>query len=212
MKLRGLFIILEGTEGAGKSTLLEALSSRLTEEQKSHILTREPGGSPLAEKIRRVILEESMNPWTELFLYEAARAQHLHETILPALHSGKIVLCDRFTDSSLAYQAHARGLSWKKVHQVNEIAIQGLKADLKVLLDIDPERGLQRANDRNRFEAEGLAFQKKVREGYLKAIREKPKNWLRLKVSKHSPEKLADKILEEIKERHSGRYSKIGKA
>src|SRR4051812_45636437 len=105
-----MFVTFEGTEGAGKSTLLRAIARLLKKNKRPFILTREPGGNKVAEKIRKLILGDAMDPWTELFLYEASRAEHVAATIRPALKQGKIVLCDRFADSSLAYQAHARGL------------------------------------------------------------------------------------------------------
>jgi dTMP kinase len=192
---RGLFISFEGTEGSGKSTLVKTLSQQLKELGFSVICTREPGGSPSAEKIRSFLLQQTMEPWTELFLIQAARAEHMAKTILPALRQGQIVLCDRFTDSTLAYQAQARGLPWKQVQWVNRIASQGVQPHLVVFLDIDPKIGLLRAKDRNRFEAEGVEFQKQVRTGFLKARRERPKNWLTLKVEKSSPQQLAQCIL-----------------
>src|SRR4051794_21042564 len=120
-----MFVTFEGTEGAGKSTLIRALARLLEKDGEAVVVTREPGGNPVAEKIREVILSEGMDPWAELFLYEAARAEHLAKVIRPALASGKIVLCDRYADSSLAYQAHARGLPWKAVKSLNRIATQG---------------------------------------------------------------------------------------
>jgi dTMP kinase len=195
-KKQGAFLItFEGTEGAGKSTLIRALKGLLTAHGLDCEITREPGGSQVAEQIRKVILENPMDPWTELFLYEASRAEHLAKTIRPALAAGKIVLCDRFTDSSLAYQGHARGLPWKEVHKLNRIATQGLKPDLTVLLDIDPAVGLSRASEKNRFEDEGLAFQKKVRQGFLKARNEEKSRWLVLKPA--PPDELANRVYEE---------------
>jgi dTMP kinase len=160
--------------------------------------TREPGGNPLAEKIRNLILANSMNPWTELFLYEAARAEHLAQTILPSLKRGEIVLCDRFTDSTLAYQSHARGLPWKQVKILNRIATAGFQPRLTVFLDIDPEVGLRRAQDPNRFEAEGLEFQQKVRKGFLKARAERPTKWLTLRSDKFTPPQLAEKVVQHL--------------
>lgn len=198
-KQRAFLLTFEGTEGAGKSTLIRELRGLMTSQGLECETTREPGGSQVAEQIRKVILENPMAPWTELFLYEASRAEHLAKTIRPALAAGKIVLCDRFTDSSLAYQAHARGLPWKDVELLNRIATQGLKPDLTVFLDIDPAVGLGRASDKNRFEAEGLAFQKKVRAGFQRARRADPKRWLVLKPA--APDLLARKVLEEYQKR-----------
>jgi len=147
-----------------------------------------------------------MDPWTELFLYEAARAEHLAQTIHPALEKGEIVLCDRFTDSTLAYQAHARGLPWKKVELLNQLATQGIQPDFVVFLDIDPETGLSRAKDPNRFEKEGVEFQKKVRSGFLKARLENSKKatkkkpqWITLKVERYTPDQLTQILIQRIK-------------
>jgi dTMP kinase len=204
----GLFITFEGTEGAGKSTLIKTLATALRErfarlDRPIPItLTREPGGNSVAERIREVILSEAMDPWCELFLYEAARAEHLATTVRPALARGELVLCDRFTGSTLAYQAHARGLDWKRVKLLNRLATQGLSPDLNVLLDIDPARGLARANDPNRFEGEGLAFQSRVRQGFLKARREEPNRWWVLKAEGRNgsipPEDLAERVIREL--------------
>ena len=197
-KHRGLLITFEGTEGAGKSTLIREVSSELQSLgliPGQIVLTREPGGTELAEKIRRLILDESMDPWTELFLYEAARAEHLAKTLLPALERGAVVLCDRFTDSSLAYQAHARGLPWKQVKALNHVATRGLNPDLSVFLDVDPALGLSRAREQTRFEKEGVPFQTKVRAGFLKSCREEPGRWLILKRSDRTPEELSKQVL-----------------
>jgi len=193
-KSKGIFVTFEGTEGAGKSTLIRALAAKLEREGIPCMQTREPGGSPVAEKIRAVILAEPMNPWTELFLYEAARAEHLAISVRPALASGRVVLCDRYTDSSLAYQAHARGLPWSEVARLNRIATRGLKPQLTVFLDIDPARGLDRASDKNRFEDEGVEFQKKVRQGYLKARKANPGRWQIVHADSGTPEQLAEKV------------------
>jgi dTMP kinase len=198
-------VALIGPNGAGKSTLIRELAVRL-EPHTPVTRTREPGGSPVAERIRSILLEEPMDPWAELFLYEAARAEHLARTVRPALQAGHVVLCDRYADSSLAYQAHARGLPWKDVKQLNRTATRGLTPDLTVLLDIDPARGLERASDHNRFEAEGVAFQKKVRLGFLKSRRESPRRWLLLRVEGRSPQDLADAVYREALKRFGKRW------
>lgn len=195
---RGIFITFEGTEGAGKSTLIQNLIRRFTSKGLESIATREPGGTELAEKIRALILNNDMQPLTELFLYEAARVEHLAHSIIPALQAKKIVLCDRFVDSTLAYQSSARGLPWETVHLANQIAIEKNIPHLKVLLDIDPAQGLSRATDPNRFEKAGVEFQKKVRRGYLRAIRSEPKKWLHILVRQQTPSELADLVFEEI--------------
>jgi dTMP kinase len=203
MPSRGVFITFEGTEGAGKSTLIRGVAARLNQSLGSGrvVITREPGGVPTAEKIREIILNEEMNPWTELFLYEAARAEHLSEVIEPALAKGKIVLCDRFTDSTLAYQAQARGLPWKAVRELNHWATDGLSPALTVWLDIDPAQGLARAREHNRFEKAGVKFQARVRSGYAKAMKDSPKRWLKLNAGRMSPEELIDATSAEIARR-----------
>jgi dTMP kinase len=211
-----MLITFEGTEGAGKSTLIQAVAGLLEKNGYRVTTTREPGGSPIAEKIRSIILHQEMNPWTELFLYEASRSEHLHQTILPALHQGHIVLCDRFTDSSLAYQGMARKLDWKIVGVLNRIATQGLKPELTVFVDIDPKTGLGYAKDPNRFEAEGVAFQTEVRKGFLKAIREDPKRFFKIKARSGSPEKMAAAVFTHmqtklLKKKVSKKTSKIKK-
>jgi dTMP kinase len=214
-KKRGLFVTFEGTEGAGKSTLIREVARQLVHlgfEGSDIVITREPGGTPVAEQIRKTLLEQSMSPWTELFLYEAARAEHLSVTILPALAKGKVVLCDRFADSSLAYQAHARGLSWKLVKQLNAIATEGLTPDCTVLIDIDPAIGLARAQDQNRFEKEGLGFQKKVRAGFLKAKAENPKRWIVIKPGAKTPETLARELVQKLHQKFKAGFARQLKA
>lgn len=203
-KSQGLFITFEGTEGSGKSTLIRTLAEAIQKAYPSAPLivqTREPGGSTVAEKIRTLILNENMDPWTELFLYEAARAEHLSVTLLPALEKGAIVLCDRFTDSTLAYQSAARGLPWDKIKKLNLLATQGLKPNLTVFLDIDPAEGLIRASEKNRFEEEGIRFQAKVRKGFLKSIKEEPKRWFVVPRSQATSEENAQRVLKELKKR-----------
>jgi dTMP kinase len=194
-RLSGTLITFEGTEGAGKSTLIAALGETLESLGLAVAITREPGGTQVAEKIRELILREKMDAWTELFLYEAARAEHLANRILPALGEGKIVLCDRFTDSSLAYQGAARGLDWKTVREINRIATRGLVPRATVFVDIDPAKGLRDAKNPNRFEAEGIAFQTQVRKGFLRAIREEPKRFVKVRARSGSPEEMARALL-----------------
>jgi dTMP kinase len=198
---RPLFITLEGTEGSGKSSFITALKIALENQGISCVATREPGGAEVAEKIRAILLHESMHPLTELFLYEAARAEHLHTVIVPALKSGSWVICDRFTDSTLAYQGTARGIDRKLIRKLNAIATSHLEPDATLFLDIDPEAGLKSAQDPNRFEREGVQFQKKVRSGFLKTIAEEPKRFIRLKAKQASPEKMAELFLKALEKK-----------
>lgn len=173
MSTRGRFITLEGGEGAGKSTQARFVRDWLTEYGREVVLTREPGGSPLAEAIRGVVLgdwAEGVTPSTEVLLMFAARAAHWHTTIAPALAAGRDVVCDRFVDSSYAYQGAGKGVDATGLQALEQLAIDGAQPDLTLLLDIDPEEGLRRAQargDENRFEQETLAFMHKVREGFL---------------------------------------------
>jgi dTMP kinase len=201
---KGTLITFEGTEGAGKSTLIAALVNLLRRRGLETVATREPGGSAVAEKIRRLILKEAMDPWTEAFLYEAARAEHLQKTIAPALARGAVVLCDRFTDSTLAYQGAARGLAWKTLRTLNKIATDGVVPKLTVFVDIDPARGLRDAENPNRFEAEGVAFQAKVRKGFLRAIREEPKRFVIVRARSGTPKAMAEELLVKIGRRVPG--------
>ncbi|MFC0014590.1 MULTISPECIES: dTMP kinase [Allobacillus] len=172
--MSGLFITFEGVEGAGKTTALSYIHNQLTEAGYQVIQTREPGGIEIAEKIRDVILNPehtAMEARTEALLYAAARRQHLVERVLPALEAGKIVLCDRFIDSSLAYQGYARGLGIDEVYEMNRFAIEDAMPDLTVLFRIDPVKGLERiaANkdrEQNRLDLEKIDFHQKVFDAY----------------------------------------------
>jgi dTMP kinase len=175
----GKFITFEGPEGSGKTTIIQMLEQSLIKIGYSVLLTREPGGIKIAEEIRHVILNPEnteMDPRTEALLYAAARRQHLTERVIPALSEGQIILCDRFLDSSLAYQGFARGLGIKEVYQINQFAINGTMPHLTFYLDIDPEIGLKRINQNqereiNRLDLEKLDFHYKVREGYLTLLK-----------------------------------------
>ncbi|MEZ0575274.1 dTMP kinase [Halodesulfovibrio aestuarii] len=175
-----MFISLEGMEGSGKSTVLKKLHKWLESEGYDVVLTREPGGSELGKTLRALLLDAENTDITseaELFLYLADRAQHVSQVIKPALESGKVVLCDRYADSTVVYQGYGRGLDPNLLHSFNEVATTGLWPDLTLLFDVEPEIGLRRALSRNiekglsraegRFEAEAMEFHTRVREGYL---------------------------------------------
>ena len=170
---RGIFITLEGIEGSGKSTQAARLRDHLVARGFDVVVTREPGGSPIGEQIRRILLDPSnkkMVPLAELFLYEASRTQHVAEIIAPALKAGKCVICDRFFDASTAYQGAARGLDTAAVGRLNLLATGGIKPDLTLVLDLPADVGLKRlGRSLDRLESEGLAFHRRVREGYLEA-------------------------------------------
>jgi len=179
---RGCFITFEGGEGAGKTTVIERLAGELTAAGHQVMVTREPGGVDIAEQIRSVILDMKntrMDGRTEALLYAAARRQHLVEKVIPALEAGSVVLCDRFLDSSLAYQGYARGLGMDEVYTVNRFAIDDMMPELTIYLDVSPEVGLSRISsnkdrERNRLDAEKLSFHQTVREGYRKLLEQYP--------------------------------------
>ena len=194
-----MLITFEGTEGCGKSTLIHHLSLKLKELGIPHLVTREPGGSQVAENIRGMILHQEMQPLTELFLYEAARAEHFETTIAPALQKKQWVLCDRFIDSTLAYQGFARGLDLALIERLNRMATHGKKPDLTFFLDLPVEKGLARAQDPNKFEKAGIEFQKKVRKGFLFCIRQNQKRFKVLKVERLNPDQVCSAALKALK-------------
>lgn len=188
---KGVFITLEGGEGSGKSTLIEQIRQYWAHLGNDLVITREPGGVHLAEQIRELILnpEHEMDGITEALLYAAARRQHLTEKIIPALENGAVVICDRYIDSSLAYQGHARGLGIDTVYQLNRIAIEGILPVLTLFLDVPPEEGLIRiqANherEKNRLDMETLDFHRKVREGYTMLLEQFPDRIVRIDANK----------------------------
>jgi len=182
MIMDGFFITLEGPEGAGKTTIVNMLVEHFSMAGKKVLSTREPGGIHIAEKIREIILNPEhteMDGKTEALLYAAARRQHLVEKVIPALGKGYIVLCDRFIDSSLAYQGYARGLGIDQVWKINEFAIDGLMPNITIYFDIDPKIGLERINktderEINRLDLEQLDFHECVKEGYYQIIEKFP--------------------------------------
>jgi len=173
------FITFEGIEGSGKSTQIRRLLEWLRERRVETRMTREPGGTVMGEKVRGILLDPTMKgliPRAELLLYAAARVQHIEEVIQPAIGEGKVVLCDRFTDATVAYQGYGRGIPLGEIKVINSLVTVDLKPDLTILLDLPVEVGLKRARDRNsadasiaasRFEDEDMAFHGRVRSGYL---------------------------------------------
>lgn len=181
----GIFISLEGVDGSGKTTQLKSLRRALESKGYTVVVAREPGGTRLGRRIREILLDvanQDIRPIPELLLYFASRAQNIAEVITPALRAGKIVLADRFTDATVAYQGYGRDLGVETVRAIERVACSGVQPDLTLLLDVDPEIGVGRALERNktqtdnesRMEKEGLAFFKKVRAGYLALAREQP--------------------------------------
>ncbi|HEV3202157.1 MAG TPA: dTMP kinase [Bryobacteraceae bacterium] len=177
MKQRGWFITFEGMDGSGKTTQMHRLATRLRNLGRTVLETTEPGGPPIAMKIRRILLDsanEELSPTAEILLYFASRAQNVGQWILPALGRGEVVLCDRFTDSSLAYQGYGRGLGAETVEALDRIACRGLKPDLTLLVDVDAEASLARARARNaaephcetRMDDQSIEFHRKVYDAY----------------------------------------------
>ena len=185
MKRKGVFVTIEGPEGSGKTTIARMLEQRLQKMKIPVRFTIEPGDSAITAKIREILLEpkrEILSPLTELFLFEADRAQHVSSIIRPALQKGKLVLCVRFDDSTTAYQGYGRGLDVAMIKKLNRIATGGLKPDLTILIDIDPRLGLKRAKRSSgrldRMERERKTFHKKIREGYLKLAKQEPRRFV----------------------------------
>ena len=200
-----MFITIEGPEGSGKTTAVNSAVKKLEELGYQIVRTREPGGTPIAEQIRNVILDKAntkMDPRTEALLYAASRRQHLVEKVWPALKEGKIVICDRFLDSSLAYQGGARHLGIDNVLNVNLFATENTYPDLTLLFDIEPELGLQRiaenaSREVNRLDLEKLEFHKEVRNSFLELARRYPERYVIIDASL-SMEEVADNTLKSI--------------
>lgn len=207
----GYLISFEGPDGSGKSSVLQSIARELESQGREVVITREPGGVPIAEKIRQVILDpenKGLDEKTELLLFVAARRQHLTERVLPALSQGKVVLMDRFIDSSIAYQGYGRGLSIFDINWLNDYATDGLKPDLTLYFDLDVEIGLERiakSQDRvaDRLDQEDLDWHKRVREGYLSIVSEDPERFVQIDASQSKEEVLAaslDVLHEKLKE------------
>ena len=203
------FIVFEGLDGSGKSTLMKGLSDYLTKKGIPVTRTREPGGTPIGEKVRRILLdnskpEDTPSPWTELLLYEACRRQNVEQVIKPALQKKNWVLCDRYWASTSAFQAGGRGLDEKKISQLNQWAIDGLNPDLWVYLDLSLKEAQRRWEDRtsfsplDRFEMEGLSFHQKVLDFYKKINKDDSYGpWIILQASQ-SKEQLLESLVKEL--------------
>ncbi len=203
--MKGRFITFEGIEGSGKSTQIVLLANYLMAHNRSVTLTREPGGTAIGDQVRKILLDPANNelvPGAELLLYAAGRAQHLEELIRPELKAGKIVLCDRFSDATLAYQGYGRGLDMEIIRAIDRIVTHGMRPDLTILLDVDAAAGLARARGRNssrgleaeaRFENEELAFHERVRHGYLALAGQEPDRFRTVDAS-FTPDEIQNRI------------------
>ena len=203
-----LFITFEGGEGSGKTLQARALYRRLTRLAVPVLLVHEPGGTSLGRRIRRWLKwakDTDISPLTELLMFNASRTQLVNEVIRPNLESGKVIICDRYTDSTTAYQGYGRGLDLAMVKAVNNAATSGLKPDLTVLLDAPVETCFARkeADKRDRFEQEAIAFHCKVRDGYLKLAADEPQRWLVVDASQ-SKTKIAEIIWQRVSQLLSG--------
>lgn len=191
---KSVFITIEGCEGCGKTTQSNLLKKYLESKGLKVILTREPGGSIVAEQVRNILLNPKNNitPYCELMLYESSRVQHLEEIIKPNLEKGYVVICDRFTDSTLAYQGYARGIDKNVITKLNNIATKGIKPDLTIYLDINPNEGIKKAKSvdkgnltgGDRIERESLKFHNNVRKGFLDLVKKYPNRIKKVKTSK----------------------------
>lgn len=208
MAERGRFITFEGIDGSGKSTQMRLLTERLRAEGRDVFEAVEPGGTAIGRQIRRILLDaanQDLRPTAELLLYFASRAQNVDECILPALAAGRMVLCDRFTDSTVAYQGYARGLGDEAVLALDRIACRGLTPDLTLLIDVDVECGLARAKRRNagddaaetRMDDQSLEFHRKVREAYLKLAKQHAARF-RVIDGRGAPEIVAERVWESV--------------
>lgn len=186
-----MFITLEGPDGSGKTTQVPALAEAIRQAGYDLVVTREPGGTLIGDQIRQVIMDlknKAMFPQCEILLFQASRAQLVREVILPSLNVGKVVLCDRYADSTIAYQGYGHQTDLQQLHQIVEFATGGLKSDLTIYLDIDPERGLKRrlgeGEEWNRLDDYALAFHQRVRAGYFEMMAQEPERWVSIDAGK----------------------------
>lgn len=204
---RGKFITFEGCDGCGKSTQLRLLSEYLTKNGVPHIFTREPGGGKISEAIREILLNgknAEMTDECEALLYAASRAQHLHDKVEPALTEGKLVVCDRYVDSSFAYQAFARGLGFEFIEKINAFALENYLPDCTVFFDLTPEEAFQRkhgADENDRLEQAGMTFHNKVYAGY-KTLAEKYPERIVCINARQTPEEIAKEVIEVLKKKN----------
>ncbi|MBQ4053606.1 MAG: dTMP kinase [Clostridia bacterium] len=207
MDKRGKFITFEGCDGCGKSTQLRLLSNYLTENGVAHVFTREPGGGKISEAIREILLNgknAEMTDECEALLYAAARVQHLSDKVEPALREGKLVVCDRYVDSSLAYQAYARGLGLDFVTKINAFALEKYAPDVTEFIDLTPEEAFLRkhgADENDRLEQAGMEFHKRVYEGYKAVARSYPKRVVCVN-GRQTPQEIFADVLQILKERN----------
>ena len=205
--MKGKFITFEGCDGCGKSTQLKLLSEYLTEKGIPHVFTREPGGGKISEAIREILLNgknAEMTDECEALLYAAARVQHLHDKVAPALAEGKLVICDRYVDSSLAYQAYARGLGEEFIRKINAYALEKYLPDATVFIDLTPADAFKRkhgADENDRLEQAGMAFHERVYAGFDALAEAETSRYIRID-GKQTPEEIFAQVVEKLKEKN----------
>jgi dTMP kinase len=196
-----MLITFEGPEGAGKTTAIRALDEKLRQNGSEVVMTREPGSGSLGLRIRELLLHgDELDARTTLLLFLADRANHVATVIQPALEARKIVLCDRFTDSTVAYQGYAQGLNLEFVRRANEFATGGLKPDITILFDLDPQIGLDRLQTKDRMDRQPIEFHRAVRDGFLQEARMEPRRWIIMDAS-HTKEEVLESVLAVVMER-----------
>jgi dTMP kinase len=196
-----MFVTFEGPEGAGKSTVLAEMARRLTESGREVVTTREPGAGAFGARIREILLHgDDMIPRAELFLFLADRAQHVASLVRPALAQGKLVLCDRYTDSTVVYQSLTRGLDLEFVKAANAFATENLIPDRTFLLDVDPQKGLSRVTHKDRMDGQPLSFHESVRKGFLLLARQNPERWVVVDANR-SIDEVIEKVWSELKDK-----------
>lgn len=205
--MRGKFITYEGCDGCGKSTQLKMLSDYLTQKGIEHIFTREPGGGKISEAIREILLNGKNTEMTdecEALLYAAARVQHLHDRVEPALAQGKLVICDRYVDSSIAYQAYGRNLGRDFIEKINAYALENYLPDVTLFIDLTPEAAFARkkgADENDRLEQAGMAFHKRVYQGYDELTNEQTERIARID-GNATPEQIFDRVIQVLKQKN----------
>ena len=205
--MKGKFITFEGCDGCGKSTQLKLFSEYLTEQGVAHIFTREPGGGKISEAIREILLNGKNSEMTdecEALLYAAARAQHLADRVAPALNEGKLVICDRYVDSSFAYQAYGRNLGTEFIGKINAFALENFLPDATVFIDLMPEEAFLRkhgADENDRLEQAGMAFHNRVYQGFDEMAKANPNRFIRVD-GRQTPEAIFAEILQKLKEKN----------
>ena len=196
-----MFVTFEGPEGAGKSTVVREIADRIQALGLKCVVTREPGGGQIGPKIRQILLEgTSISPLTELFLFLADRSEHVNSVIRPALEGNNVVLCDRFADSTVVYQGYGRGIEIERLKELNQLACDGLRPDLVLLLDLPVEIGLSRIDSKDRLDREPIEFHQRVRQGFLKEAEQDPLRWHVID-ARNEPDEVAKNCWKIINER-----------